>query len=199
MATDIAMDVPATAAPETRTRSWTRRLPLIIGGILVIALATWGVRRLLYGRNHVSTDNAQVDGHITAIAPRIPGFIDRVLVEENQHVKVGDTLVVLDQRDLANRLEQAEAELRNAEAAAGARSTAGQAQAQLQATRAEAASAQASTAAAEASYRQASADYERYKGLAASKIIPAQQLDAALSARDAAAANLEAVAVATGN
>jgi len=192
MATDIAIDVPAAAAEPATTRSWTRRLPLIIGIALVITLATWGVRRYLYSRNHVSTDNAQVDGHITAIAPRIAGFIDRVLVEENQHVKAGDTLVVLDRRDLQNRLEQAEADLRNAEAAVGSRRSAGEAQAQLQATRAQAASAQASIAAAEANYRQASADYERYKGLAASKIISAQQLDAALSARDAAAANLEA-------
>ena len=81
MTTDIAMDVPATAQPETR--SWTRRLPMIIGIILVIALAGWGVRRWLYSRTHVSSDNAQVDGHITSIAPRIAGFIDRVAVEEN--------------------------------------------------------------------------------------------------------------------
>ena len=119
MATDIAIDVPATADPAT-TRSWTRRIPLISGMLLVIALATWGVRRWIYSRNHVSTDNAQVDGHITAIAPRIAGFIDRVLVDENQHVRLGDTLVVLDRRDLINRLEQAEADLRNAQAA-GAR------------------------------------------------------------------------------
>lgn len=191
MATDIAMDVPATAEPAT-TRSWARRIPLVLGILLVIALATWGVRRWIYSRNHVSTDNAQVDGHITAIAPRIAGFIDRVLVDENQHVKVGDTLVVLDRRDLINRLEQAQADLRNAQAAVGSRKAAGQAQAQLQVTRAEAASAQASIAAAEASYHQASADYERYRGLAESKIISAQQLDAAQSARDAAAANLEA-------
>jgi membrane fusion protein (multidrug efflux system) len=190
MATDIPMDVPATAEPGTR--SWTRRLPLIIGAILVIALAVWGVRRYLYGRHHVSTDNAQVDGHITSIAPRIAGFIDRVPVEENQHVKAGDTLVVLDQRDLIVRLQQAEAELRTAQAAAGSGRITGQATAQLQATRADAASAQATIAAAEASYRQANADYERYRGLAASKIISAQQLDAALAARDAAAANLEA-------
>jgi membrane fusion protein (multidrug efflux system) len=191
MATDIAIDVPA-AADSVTTRSWTRRIPLILGIVLLVALATWGVRRWVYGRTHVSTDNAQVDGHITAIAPRIAGFIDRVLVDENQHVKAGDTLVVLDRRDLVNRLEQAEADLQNAQAVVGSRSAAGQAQAQLQATRAEAASAQASIAAAEASYRQASADYDRYRGLAASKIISAQQLDAALSARDAAAANLEA-------
>ena len=65
--TDVAMDVPATAEPATR--SWTRRIPLILGAILVVALVTWGVRRYLWSRNHVSTDNAQVDGHITAIAP----------------------------------------------------------------------------------------------------------------------------------
>jgi len=191
MATDIAIDVPATAEPAT-TRSWTRRIPLILGIALAIALATWGVRRWIYSRNHVSSDNAQVDGHITAIAPRIAGFIDRVLVDENQHVRLGDTLVVLDRRDLVNRLEQAEADLRNAQAAVSSRQVTGQAQAQLQATRAEAASAQATIAAAEATWRQANADYERYRGLAASKIISAQQLDAAQTARDAAAANLEA-------
>ena len=40
MATDIAMDVPATAEPESRTRSWTRRIPLVLGVILVVALAS---------------------------------------------------------------------------------------------------------------------------------------------------------------
>ena len=191
MATDIAIDVPATADPAT-TRSWTRRIPLILGIALAIALATWGVRRWIYSRNHVSSDNAQVDGHITAIAPRIAGFIDRVLVDENQHVRLGDTLVVLDRRDLLNRLEQAEADLRNAQAAVSSRQATGQAQAQLQATRAEAASAQATIAAAEANWRQANADYERYRRLATAKIVSAQQFDAVRAARDAAAANLEA-------
>jgi membrane fusion protein (multidrug efflux system) len=190
MTTEIAMDVPATAEP--RTRSWTRRIPLIIGAILVIALATWGVRRYLFSRHHVSTDNAQVDGHIAAIAPRIAGFIDRVPVEENQHVRAGDTLVMLDQRDMIVRLEEAEADLRNAEAAAGSRQAAGQVVAQLQATRAQALSAQATIAAAEANFRQADADYERYRTLATAKIVSAQQFDAARAARDAAAANLEA-------
>ncbi|HET9040615.1 MAG TPA: HlyD family secretion protein, partial [Gemmatimonadales bacterium] len=159
---------------------------------VVIALVGWGVRRWLYSRTHVSTDNAQVDGHITAIAPRIAGFIDRVAVEENQHVKAGDTLVVLDRRDLIARLEQAEADLRNAEALVGSGRAAGQAVAQLQATRAEAASADADVTAAEATARQTEADYQRYRTLAATKVVSAQQLDAAESARDAAAANLEA-------
>jgi membrane fusion protein, multidrug efflux system len=190
MSTDIAMDVPASAPATTQSRR--RQITLLVVGILVLALAAWGVRRYLYSRHHVSTDNAQVDGHITIIAPKVAAFIGRVLVDDNQHVKVGDTLVVLDDRDLRVKLDQAEADLRDAEANVGTRGRAGQATAQLQATRAQAASLQAAVAAAESNYRKASADLERYRGLAAQKIIPAQQLDAAQAAVTAAAANLEA-------
>jgi membrane fusion protein (multidrug efflux system) len=187
--TDIALDVPA-AAPQAK--SWTKRLPLLILGLLVLTLAVWGVRRYIYSRHHVTTDNAQVDGHITTISPRVSGFIDRVLVDDNQHVKAGDTLVVLDRRDFQVRLLQAEADLRDAQSSVTSRGRAGQAAAQLDATRAQAASADAAITAAEASYRKAASDLERYRGLAASKIVSAQQLDAAQAAYDAAGANLQA-------
>jgi membrane fusion protein, multidrug efflux system len=188
--TDIALDVPAAAAPETK--SWTKRLPLVLLALLVLTLSVWGVRRYIYGQHHVTTDNAQVDGHITTISPRVSGFIDRVLVDDNQHVKLGDTLVVLDQRDLRVRLQQAEADLRDAQSAVSSRGRAGQAVAQLEATRAQAASAEATVASAEANYRKAAADLERYRGLAASKIVSAQQLDEAQAAYDGASANLQA-------
>jgi membrane fusion protein (multidrug efflux system) len=190
MTTDVAVDDASENAP---VRSRKRRLPLLILGVLVLVLGTWAVRRYLYSRHHVSTDNAQVDGHITVIAPRISAFINRVLVDDNQHVKTGDTLVVLDDRDLRVKLEQAEAELRDAQATVGSRGRAGQAQAELQATRAQAASATATVAGAESDYKKAAADLERYRGLAADKIVSAQQLDAAQAAYEAAAANLEAV------
>ena len=189
--TDIAIDVPASAASDTpRTRP--KRIPLLLGSILVLALAAWGVRRYLWSRHHETTDNAQLDGHITAISPRISGFVARVLADDNQRVEQGDTLAVLDDRDLKARLKQAEAELRNAEAAVGSSGRAGQAEAQLQATRAQAASADAAVAAAQAAYRKAAADLERYRGLAANKIISAQQLDAAKAAYEASGADLRA-------
>jgi membrane fusion protein (multidrug efflux system) len=191
MATENDTEAPDSTPAAGSTKK--RRLPLLVLGVLVIALGGWGLQRYLYSRHHVSTDNAQVDGHITAIAPRISAFIDRVLVDDNQHVRMGDTLVVLDDRDLRVRLEQAQAELRDAQATVGSRGRAGQAQAQLQATRAQAASASATVTAAESDYKKAAADLERYRGLAAQRIIPAQQLDAAQAAVDAAAANLEAV------
>jgi membrane fusion protein (multidrug efflux system) len=190
MTTDVAMDDTPASPPA---RPWRKRLPLMILGVVVLTLGAWAVKRYLYSRHHVSTDNAQVDGHITVIAPRISAFINRVLVDDNQHVKGGDTLVVLDDRDLRVQLEQAEAELRDAQATGGTRGRAGQAQAELQATRAQAASAAATVAAAESDYKKAAADLARYRGLAAQKIVPAQQLDAAQAAFDAAAAHLESV------
>jgi membrane fusion protein, multidrug efflux system len=183
-------DESAAAVAETRPKR--RRIPVIIVGVLALALAVWGLNRYLYSRHHVSTDNAQVDGHITLIAPRIAAFVTRILVDDNQHVQAGDTLVILDDRDLKVKLQQAEADLRQAEAAVGSRGRAGQTQAELQATRSEAASAQASVRAAEADYHKAAADVERYRKLAAQKIVSAQQFDAAQAAEAQAAAKLEA-------
>jgi membrane fusion protein, multidrug efflux system len=188
MAPDRDESLPDTPASAPRRR----RIPLLIVGALVLSLGIWGFNRFLYSRHHVSTDNAQVDSHITFISPRIAAFVARILVDDNQHVAKGDTLVVLDDRDLKVKLEQAEADLHAAEAAVGSRGRAGQAQAQFQASRAEAASVQAAVAAAQADYKKASADADRYRKLADQKIISAQQLDAAEAAFTAAAANLEA-------
>ncbi|MFL5449129.1 MAG: HlyD family secretion protein [Gemmatimonadales bacterium] len=180
------------AAEVAEPRPKRRRIPVIIVGVLALALGVWGLNRYLYSRHHVSTDNAQVDGHITLIAPRIAAFVTRILVDDNQHVQAGDTLVILDDRDLKVKLQQAEADLHQAEAAVGSRGRAGQTQAELQATRAEAGSAQASVSAAEADYRKAAADVERYRKLAAQKIVSAQQYDAAEAAAAQAAAKLVA-------
>ncbi|HEU4649678.1 MAG TPA: HlyD family secretion protein [Gemmatimonadales bacterium] len=193
MATDIAMDVPAAdTGTKSKPKARTRRLPLIVLAILVIAASIWGIRKWIHGRSHTGTDNAQIDGHITAIAPKVQAFVDRVLVDDNMHVKAGDTLVVLDDRDLKQRVHQAEAELANAVAAAGSKQLPGQARAQLQSTRAQAASAQAAVIAAQANFKRAESDLNRIRGLAEKRIVPAQQLDAAQAAYDAAAANFEA-------
>jgi membrane fusion protein (multidrug efflux system) len=187
--TDAVLDTTA-AAPVAASRR--RPLPLILGVVGALALFTWGWHRYRFAQSHVESDNAQVDGHITPVSPKVQAFVARVLVDENQHVKAGDTLVVLDDRDLRVRLAQAQADLATAVAAAGSRGHTGQMQAQLAATQAQEQSAQASIASAEANYRKASADLERIRGLAEQKIVPAQQLDAAQAAFDAAAASLDA-------
>jgi membrane fusion protein (multidrug efflux system) len=175
------------AAPAAKKKS--RRTLYIIGAVALVVLV-WGTRRFLYARHHEGTDNAQVDGHITPIAPKVQAFVSEVRVEDNQPVKAGDTLVVLDDRDLKVRLAAVEADLAAARAQAGSQSRAGQAQAQLEASQASAASAASSVTSAEAAFRKAESDLERAKGLAAQQIVSAQALDAAQAAYDASKANL---------
>lgn len=187
--TDVGSVPPTAAAEAPATRGSRIRLAIIL---LVVATAVgFGIRTWIAGQRVVTTDNAQVDGHITPIAPKVQAFVSRVLVEDNQVVKAGDTLVVLDDRDLALRLQQARADVASARAQAGSSRSAGQAAAMVATTQAQAAGADAAVASAQAAATKAAADLERYKGLAATKVIAAQQLDAAQAANDAAVANLQ--------
>jgi multidrug resistance efflux pump len=70
-------------------------------------------------RSHEVTDNAQIEGHVVPVISKVSGFIDRVYISDNQQVREGDTLVVLDRRDLEAKLSQAEADAAAARIAAG--------------------------------------------------------------------------------
>ena len=68
-------------------------------GVILLALVVFGARKWWFARSHVSTDNAQVDGHLVPILPKVGGYVAEVRVDENHSVRAGDTLVVLDDRD----------------------------------------------------------------------------------------------------
>ncbi len=111
------------------------RTPLIALGVVIIAAGYWGGKNYLYSRDHVVTDNAQVDGPLMPAASKLQAFATEVRVVDNQVVKGGDTLVVLDGRDLDAKVAQAKADLAAAIAMAGSSSHAGQAAAQLDAAK----------------------------------------------------------------
>src|SRR5271168_5651297 len=79
----------------------------LIAGVLVLAAIAIGL--FLYYHNRESTDDAQVDGHITPIASKIYGRVAQVLVDDNQPVKAGQVLVKIDPRDYQASLDQAKA------------------------------------------------------------------------------------------
>lgn len=168
------------------------KTPILVVGVVALGAAVWGGKKYLYSKDHVVTDNAQVDGRLLPIASKLQAFVARVPVEDNQIVKAGDTLLVLDARDLDAKVAQARADLDAALALVGSGRRVGQLGAQLSAAQATAGGASASVLSAEAAFRKASADLERIKGLAAKQIVAAQQLDAAQATHDAAAATLEA-------
>ena len=168
------------------------RTPLLIVSTVALGAAIWGGKNILYSRRHVVTDNAQVDGRLVPIASKVQGFITRVPVEDNQLVTAGDTLLVLDARDLDARIAQAKADLDATLAMAGNGRHGGQLTAQLSAAQATAAGSGATVQSAEVTVRKTAADLERIRGLAAKQIVAAQQLDAAQAAYDAAVATLDA-------
>jgi membrane fusion protein (multidrug efflux system) len=98
-------DAPAPPPPRPR-----RRAPIVLG---VLVLAAGAVATVLYfsrlGRE--KTDDAQVEAHASNVSARIAGQVRRVLVADNQNVKVGDVLVELDDRDQQVKLVSARADL----------------------------------------------------------------------------------------
>src|SRR3989441_6920542 len=103
------LDAPAEPAKKSRMRL---RVGLGLAVVAVVAFLWW-----LHARKFEDTDDAQVDGYITAVSSRVPGTVVRVLVEDNQAVKKGDLLVELDTADLEVAVAQAGAAAAQAEAA----------------------------------------------------------------------------------
>lgn len=188
----------------------------LLAAALVLAAAAIVVWRYFAVRE--STDDAQVDGHITPIAARVGGTVMRVSVDDNQVVKAGTVLVEIDPRDYQVALQRAEAAFADVQAGLQAArvgvpitstttssqvSTAGasveRAQAGLQAAthgvdvaKARLGSAQARLREATASATRTSRDLERMKQLVAKEEISQQQYDAAVAAADAARAAVDA-------
>ncbi len=214
-----------TAAPRTGE---ARPLPppprkkssrkLAIFAVLAV-LAGIGVYLWVGSLDRVSTDDAQVDGHIIPISPKIYGKVLEVTVNDNQHVKKGDVLVRIDPQDYQAKVDQAQAAVEVAEsqsqgAEAGVplvRDTTGSsvtaAEAQLSAARADYNQAQvdyerASTAdiavaranvdAARATSERAQADLDRMKALVDREEISRLEYDAYVSSARVAASQLQA-------
>jgi membrane fusion protein, multidrug efflux system len=171
------------AKPTIRT--WVTRA---IIAVLVTIGIVWGIKTFIYSQSHETTDDAELAGHVIPVIFKVPGYIERVYVNDNQHVKVGDTLVVLDPRDYTVALEQAQANLRAA-TAAGRTGSAAQT---IKAAEAQHAAYTADIAVAQANYDRAERDVARFRDLAAKNIVSDQQLDQAVATDKAAAAQLAA-------
>jgi membrane fusion protein, multidrug efflux system len=148
----------AKAEPK-RASALRKPAVLVSSGIAVVVLIVAGILFWLHERRFESTDDAFVDARVVRVAPQIAGRVVRVLVNDNQLVKVGQPLVEIDPGDVQARLDEAVAQEALAEAEYQ--------QAQTQVRSAEAAHAQAvsvvSGAAAQA--ENAARDYRRYTSL----------------------------------
>jgi membrane fusion protein (multidrug efflux system) len=167
------------AAPKKKSKVF----PLILA-LLVLGGGTFGATKYIHSLHHEETDDAQVDASISPVIPRISGYINEVKVRDNQKVKKGDTLMIIDDRDLVIKLEQAEAAL------SAAKSNLSVAEATTEASRANVSTTQANVATADAQIEAARVnvirsrqDYDRYSNLIKDHSITKQQFEQAEAAK----------------
>jgi membrane fusion protein (multidrug efflux system) len=106
---------PSTGKPR---RNGLRRRPVVsaIGALLLASALGVGYLYLDEASRIQSTDDASVAARQSAVAPKVSGYIAAVPVTDNQHVKTGDVIARIDDRDYRTALEQAEAQVASAQA-----------------------------------------------------------------------------------
>lgn len=196
-----------------KARGYLREHPAVMWG-LIAAFIVIVIGVFFLWRHYAvleSTDDAQIDGHITPIAARVSGTVAEMHIQDNQMVNEGTLLVQLDPADYQNAVARARAELADVEASAkGAQtsipvsniSTRNQlrsARATQTAAEREVEAAGARQREAEANFTRVSKDLERLHGLVQKEEISRQQYDAAVANEAAARATVDAAraAVAT--
>lgn len=171
----------------TATKKKRNPVFIIILAILVIGGAWFGISKYEHSRHHEDTDDAQVSGDISPVIPRVAGYITDVKVSDNQRVKKGDTLLVLDNRDYVIKVEQAEAALQIAQTSLNsARATTSAAKANIATSQASVGTIDAQIEAAKVILWRASQDYDRYANLIKDHSITQQQFEQASAARQTA-------------
>jgi membrane fusion protein (multidrug efflux system) len=172
----------AVAAPAKKSKGF-----LIVLLLLVAGGAWFGITKYTHSLHHEETDDAQVEANISPVIPRVGGYVAEVRVKDNQHVIKGDTLLILDNRDLALRVQQAEAALATAKTNLGAaRSSTNAATANIATSRASVGSINAQIETAKVNLWRATQDFQRYENLVKDHSITQQQFEQAQAAKQTA-------------
>lgn len=165
----------------------TNKRFLIILIALVLVGGTYGISKFIHAQHNEDTDDAQVNSNISPVIPRIQGFVSEVRVKDNQMVKKGDTLVILDNREMYNKMLQAQAALENAKSSLSVTlANTAAAQASATSSMANVQTANANIEAAKVNVWRAKQDYDRYANLIKDHSITQQQYDEALAAKQRA-------------
>ena len=176
----------STSNQYTQTDKLITRITAGIAGIILLFLIVWGGISLYNLYLYEETNDAQVQEYINPVTSRVSGYIREIRYEENQDVKKGDTLIVIDNSEYTIQQQEAQAALDNARA-----------QVQVLNSNIETSSktsqvSQSQIAAAKARLLNKQQDYERYKKLYDVESATKQQLENMQAALDVARSDYQA-------
>ncbi|HEX7756815.1 MAG TPA: HlyD family secretion protein [Niabella sp.] len=164
----------------------------IILALLVIVGGFFGIKAYVHALHHEDTDDAQIAANVSPVISKISGYIAEVKVNDNQFVHKGDTLLVLDTRDLKIALDQAEAALGTARSnVASAKAGTEAAHKNISTADAAVATADAQIEAAKVNVWRTGEDLKRYENLIKDHSITQQQYEQALAAKQTADRQLQ--------
>lgn len=179
---------------------------ILILAVLLIGGGGYGFYKYQHSKAHEITDDAQVESTITPVIPKVSGYISKILVQDNQYVHKGDTLVVLEQSEFLLNVQKAEDALMQAESQLGVAKAGSMTQnTSIDVTQANAVSVVASVETADANIKTAGAaveaakvqvwrtknDFDRYEKLFQNQSITKQQYEQALAAKESAERQLQ--------
>jgi len=168
-----------------------KKFIFIIGALILVGII-YGGYKFIHSLSHEETDDAQIEANMNPIIPHVSGYIEKVYVSDNEKVKKGDTLLVIDNRDYNVQLQQAKANLVAAESQVNvAKVSIGSYKANAAASTSQYKSAGGNIKSAEIKLWRAQQDFERYKNLFANHSITEQQYEQALAAKQEAEQQLE--------
>ncbi|MDU9030746.1 HlyD family secretion protein [Pseudomonas mediterranea] len=150
--------------------------------LTVVACSVFYLNRSESSASTQSTDDAYVHADFTTVAPQVSGTVETVLVEDNQPVKKGDLLAVIDDRDFVATVNVAKAQVASAQAGIA------NLEARLIQQQTVIRQAQAAVAADDAALKLAKVNHTRYRNLAADgsgTVQARQQAEAQLSVQQA--------------
>ncbi|TRZ45893.1 HlyD family secretion protein [Robertkochia solimangrovi] len=168
-----------------------KKFGVVLLGLTIIGVCA-GSYFYIHSLHHESTENAQVETNIIPVTARVSGYVEEVFVKDNEQVRAGDTLLVLDSRDYEVKVREAEAALEMA------KSNLQVAERGVEVGHSQTYSANAGVMAADANIEAAKVklwraenDYKRYSNLWADHSITEQQYEQALAAKQSAEKELE--------
>ncbi len=168
-----------------------KKFTFILIGIVTLGLV-YGGYKYNHSLSHETTDDAQVEQNMTPIIPRVTGYIQKIYVKDNQFVKKGDTLFVIDNSDYTVKVEEAKAALLAAESSFEvSKADVGTAQSTVSVSDANAKTSINSIESAQIKLWRATNDFERFENLYKNKSITKQQYEQALAAKQEAESQLK--------
>jgi membrane fusion protein (multidrug efflux system) len=104
-------EIQSQQAKQFTAQKNNKKSILVLAVVGIVGTSILGWKWIQDQMTYVTTDNAQIQGHISPISSRVSGMVEKIWVSDGNYVKAGDPLILLESKDLSLGVKQAQANL----------------------------------------------------------------------------------------